>query len=99
MASTIHVQMISDPGLLDVVDDYWREDHLPDDGKASSRGTQQGAAQVSIAFIASEANAWLLQIYHCLKGSKSLERKQARKKKPNRSPAKLRSGKSLAYTL
>ena len=33
MASTIHAQMISDPSLLDIVDDSWREDNLPDDGK------------------------------------------------------------------
>ena len=33
MASTIHVNMISDTSLLDVVDDSWREDSLPDDGK------------------------------------------------------------------
>ena len=39
IASTVHVQMISDSNLLDVVDDCWREDHLPDDGKVSALRT------------------------------------------------------------
>ena len=82
MASTIHVQMISDPSLLDVVDDYWREDHLPDDGKAPRKETQKKVAPLINAkpklllLLVPEASTWLSQIYHCLKGSRFLERKQ-----------------------
>lgn len=38
MASTIHFSLIRDPGLLDVVDDRWREDTLPNDGPPSPIG-------------------------------------------------------------
>ena len=34
MSKTIHYSLISEPHLLDLVDEEWRKDKLPDDSKS-----------------------------------------------------------------